>query len=280
MDKQEIEYFIAENLNELAWRNNYPINENAGVWCFLNGLQRAGFIVDINHQPFKIFDTFRHKKKTWEISTSISIEEIVEGLGQAPKASPLSFYKSVFQVIDQMQLQVKASFPESSGIRGYPEVPIDVSEALSLDRKIKGNSASKLMGDSFRDYFAKYQEGFLLRMGNHSSEIHAPIILPVLFKTGVINLERINQALVRNQRPGTSDANVETTISFLRNDEASDTHSVITESKVYGYIFGNYLLKLANLKNYALREYRGQGRFGILEKACDIGWNILDKAQS
>ena len=55
---------------------------------------------------------------------------------------------------------------------------------------------------------------------------------------------------------------------------------VVSESEVWDYVWAVYLLKLAEIKNYPIKEYELEDSdFGMLEIACERGWNILETLQ-
>jgi len=280
MDKEDVEEFIAENLHELAWRNDYPVNERAGVWCFLNGMRNAGFVVDIKQEPYHIFDTFQFNGKIWETNASLSIVEVAEGWKQAPRASPQSFYQSMYKAIDRMQEQVKRDFPETPNLPGFYRLPNDISKALCNERCDKAHKSLKFMEKHFLEYFTKYQEGFLAKIGNASSQLNQPAILPALFREGIINLERMNFALQSWRDSGSGLSSTDRTIAFLREGIPFEEPEVISEDNVYGYIWGNYLLSLARAKRYEVGNYStDETTYGMLEIACDRGWDVLERAR-
>jgi hypothetical protein len=278
MDKEDIEEFITENLHELAWRNDYALNERTGTWCFLNAMREAGFMVDMKREPYRLFDTFHHNGIIWEMDASLSIQDIAVGWKQAPRSSPQSFYNSMYKVIDTMQEQVKRSFPEVPGLRGFYRVPNDISNAMCKERSAKAHKALKFMEKHFLEYFQRYQEDFLTGLEEISQDISPPKILNELFRQDIIDLEKINEALVKWREAESGLSATDRTIAFLKHGMPLQDPEIISESDIWGYIWGNYLLKLANIKGYKFREYNiSDTEYGILEKACDIGWQILER---
>lgn len=272
MDIDDLNEFLAENLYELAWRKNYPLVPTIGVDCFLQAMDESGFIVDKRCRPFRIFDSFDHQGRVWTTSAPMSEQEIVSGWNQRPRASPGAIYDSIYATIDKMQEQIKGDFPEW-------RVPYDLNNALFNDRSDKGHSALRRMEANLKEYFSRYQEGALARVGGSDPQLHSPLILPSLIERDLISLDRINQAL--SEFGEGCFTSVWDTIEFLKNGRwPGNLGMAISGGKIEDYIWGTYLLELARLKNYPVKDYESDKTgISVLETACDIGWSILDRVR-
>jgi len=284
MDLEYINEFIAENLHELAWHKDYPVVPEVGTWCWINGMKEAGFIIDDRGDPIRVGDTLEPPGERWELSATISREEILRGWNQNPRASPKELYNSMYLVIDRMHKRIEGKFPKW-------KVPLGLSDAIFRERTGKAHQARKLMEKNFLEYFEKYQEGVLSFLGSYNSRLHNPKILNELLNRDIINLDRINEALAKTQFKDVFLTNTEDTIAVLMESETIEDGGYATGDNggVFGYrgvsrlgaedfIWGSFLLELAKAKGYPVREYEPEGRFGMLEIACDQGWNILESA--
>lgn len=286
MNLEDINNFISENLHELAWHKDYPLVEEAGLWSWINGMQESGFILDLRQDPIRIGDTLELPRERWELSTKISKEEILRGWGHNPRASPKALCNSMYLVIDRLQEHIKEKFQKW-------KVPRELSNALERDRTDKAHKALELMENHFLKYFQEYHEGVFSFLGSYNSQLHRPRILNDLLRRDIINLDRINGAVAHTQFEGILHTNIEDTIAVLKESEPIEDGGYVTDNEggVFGYrgvsqsgvedyIWGSFLLELAKAKGYPLREYGGEdyGRFGMLEIAFDLGWNVLDNA--
>lgn len=285
MDKEDLEEFISYNLYELAWRKDYPLVPEVGIWCWINAMQETGFNLDFKRDPIRVGDVLELPGRRWELSTTVSREEILKGWSNNPRASPKALYHSMYLAIDRMQEQVREKFPKW-------KVPLELSNALSYDRVNKADKALKLMENHFLEYFQRYHEGVFSYLGSYNTQLHEPRILNNLIRKDIINLDRINNAVACSQFEGRLLTNIEDTIAFLRESETIEDGGYVTDeqgcsfgyrgisqSDVEDYVWGNFLLELAKVKGYSVKEYGEEdyGRFGMLEIACDLGWNLLKR---
>lgn len=273
MDKQELNEFISYNLHELAWKKNYPLNEEMSIWCFLEGLRKTGFLVNLHSDNFNIFNIFKFNRRNYELSTQISRKEISEGWGRYPKSSPQSLYDSICLVIDRLQDNLKNKYSSW-------KVPTDLANALFDDRQTKYKKARVMMEKHFLEFFEKYHEGVLASL-NGNEQSYEPKILDKLIDSKIINLDRINEALRISQFGETGSrthfSSACSTVKFLRYGEELDEDFLITQSNVEDYVWGSYLLELSKLKGYPMKKYDfSKNSYGMLEIACDKGWNILE----
>lgn len=278
MDHQDLDEFIAENLHELAWHKNLPINEGIAGWCFLNGLKEAGFNVDFKESQFRIFYVFQHEGTSYELNTVLSRDEVMEGWKNHPRASPSSLYDSIYLAIDRMQTQIKGEYPNRN------PVSLELSDALCEDRRKKAHGALKIMEKHFLEFFGKYQEGILTPVGKPSGRVHPPLILPMLIDSGKIDLDRINEGIRKYKFEEPENglrvrfSSERSTISFLRDGKQLDEDYVVSESNAFDYIWASYLLRLAKMKGYPLKEYDlDETDFGMLEITCERGWMVLEE---
>lgn len=287
MDIRDINEFISYNLHELAWHKNYPVIPEVGIWCWINGMKEAGFIIDYKKEPIRVGDTLELPGERWELSAAISTEEILRGWNNYPRASPKALYNAMYIVIDRMHETIEEKFPKW-------KVPRELSNAIGYARNDKAHKSLKLMEKHFLEYFENYQEGFLSFLGSYNSQLHNPRILNDLLNRDIINLDRINKALAETLFEDAICTNVEDTISVLKESEAIEDRGYVvdknggvfgyrgvSESGVYDFIWGSFLLELAKAKGYSLRKYSREdyGRFGMLEVACDLGWFVLEDAK-
>lgn len=272
MDRNDLNEFISYNLHELAWEKDYPLNENLAIWSFLNGMREAEFGINLKSNNLKVFYTFNHNGKYYELTTRISQKEILEGWKRHPKSSPQSLYDSIYLTIDRLQNQIKNKYPKW-------KVPNNLSDALFKDRADKGHSARKAMEKYFLEYFEKYQEGVLASL-NGDEQSYEPKILDKLIDSKIINLDRINEALRISQFKEYGPVglvNTSSTIKFLLDNEPLEEPFTISNSRVLDYIWGSYLLELAKLKGYTLKKCSlEETDYGMLEIACEEGWSILE----
>ncbi len=244
MDKNSLKEFIADELHELSWRNRYPINYGIGLWAFLNGIKEAGFNITYS-EPYAI--SHPNQRKILHVSS----EEILNGWRGDIKASPSALYDSIYEIIDRLN-----------------EGKVDLSERHRL-----GASARKKMEKYLLESFSRYQEGLLTETGNGA--LHEPVILDKLFASGILDLDRINQAISIATFGDFRFTNTPSTVSFLRDGKILDEYTFPSVSRVYDYIWGAYLLELIKLKKYPVREVNSFGLNSELEIACEHGWNIL-----
>jgi len=67
-------------------------------------------------------------------------------------------------------------------------------------------------------------------------------------------------------------------VAFLKDGKPLDEDFVIGESGALDYVWGCFLLKLAKLKGYEVKEYElDETSYGMLEIACERGWSILEE---
>ena len=284
MNIDDLTEFISWNLHELAWRKDFSIVPSVGVWCWINGMQEAGFKIDSSKDPINIVDTLEMPGKRWELSTTIAREEILTSWKQNPKASPKALYNAMYLVIDKMHKSIEEKYPKY-------QVPRELSNAMCLDRANKAHKARELMEKHLLEYFEQYHEGVLANIGYPNPQLHPARILKSLIKRDLINFDRINNALAYTQFEGCLLTNITDTIGVLKEGEPiEDGGEIVGEGNLdYGYrgvsksgaedyFWGTYLLELAKVKGYKVKEYGSEesNRFGVLEVACNLGWNILE----
>lgn len=269
MDREDLNEFIGYNLHELAWRKDYPLNKGIAGWGIINGLKKTGFNVVSVKDKYRIFRVFNYGKKNYSLAIDISNKELLAGWNQNPEASPRALYNSIYNIIDKFDDQVKSHFPKW-------KVPRDLSEYLFNQRRFLAVRARKAMEESFLEYFNKYQEGVLAPLNGKEINKLKPKILDELIDSEIIDLERINQAITDFQFKGSGFGNSYSTVAFLKDGKPLDEDFVIGESRVLDYVWGGFLLKLAKLKGYGIKEYELDETFyGMLEIACERGWGIL-----
>lgn len=278
MDRQYLDDFIADNLHELARHKKLPINEGVAGWCFLNGLREAGFGVDFKQGQFKVFYVFQHDSDSYELDTVLSSDEVMDGWKHNRRACPSTLCDSIYLAIDRMQEQIMGVCPN------WKPIPRELREALFMDRRKKGHEALKFMEKYFLEFFGKYHEGILTPVGKPSGRVHPPLILPMLVDSGAINLGRINEAVRKYHFEEPENelrvrfSSERSTISFLRDGKQLDEGYVVSESNALDYVWAAYLLRLAKMKGYPLKEYDLEDTdFGMLEITCERGWMVLEE---
>jgi hypothetical protein len=285
MDKQDLNEFIGENLREVAWRKNYPIDEGIAGWIILNTLKGIGFTVAPEGDNYEIFRVFNYGKKNYSLSTSVSREELLVGWHQNPRASPKALYNSVYMVIDKFDKQVKDHFPKW-------KVPRALSNYLCEQRQTLGFKARDILDEALLEYFNEYQETVLAPLNGQGNDDLKPRILDELIASDLINLERINSAIANTRFEDRILSNLSETIDFLRNGvpienegfTAADSfwgYRGISENGVYDYVWGSFILKLAEVKGYSIRwsasyDKGSEDDLDLLETVCDSGWNALE----
>jgi len=278
IDKKDLELFIAFELHELAWRYKYPISENIALWSVINALQDNGFKANFKKDPLEVFYVFSQEDEQYELSASISRLEILKGWKLSPKASLTSLYNSCYLIIDRLQENIKGVYPE------YKHISNAFHDTLEKERSKKGTDLRKSMEGVVLSYFEKYFEQVFQPS---SIDYDAPFesgILNDLIESDMINLDRINEAITSSKvKMDNSEfgmlTNAYFSIRFLKDRIPPPSNHVISESNIFDYVWGIFLLKLAKLKGYKVKQYNEddfEENGGMLEIAYDSGWDILE----
>jgi len=172
-----------------------------------------------------------------------------------------------------MHSQVKSEFPDR-------RVSRELSDFLSRDRWKKAVTARKSMDKCLLEYFEKCHEGVLSRIGVSNAQLHEDVILPALIKNGKIDFDRIQRAVCDFECDGgrRGFTSAYSTIGFLRDGIEPYENHAIGESNVKDYLWAIFLLDLARMKKYPMKEYELGGQQGedMVEIAYNVGWNLLE----
>lgn len=166
------EYYemVTEGLHELAWCNNYPINPNIGVHCFLEAFKRQGIGVQIGKDR-ATFTTLRESAgKVRYLECTMTFEEIVAGWPHAVKATPRAFYDSICETFDRMT-GLKLNYRDRDKRFNREEI-----NQLDNFRNSESKEVRKKMEYEFLGYFGKYQEHMLLPVSRKVPKFDKPKI--------------------------------------------------------------------------------------------------------
>jgi len=107
--EQELFEFIGNELHELSWHCNLPLNEGIALWGFREALRKHP---GMNVESYDGRTQIRYKVplvgRLQVFQTSLTDEEVLKGWGSSPQASPSSLYHSLFKVFDNLALSDKS----------------------------------------------------------------------------------------------------------------------------------------------------------------------------
>ncbi|MEK6859891.1 MAG: hypothetical protein AABX54_03685 [Nanoarchaeota archaeon] len=168
----DLKNLVSEELVEVAWHADYPLNQGIGLWSFIQAFQRGGFIVDVNHGEKKaeFFLTREVLGEHYEFHSQMSFDQISRGWGRGPKGSPPRLYDSICAIYDLME---REKFPRKD---------------LSSDNLNKRNfwqdfrygdskRVRRLMEEEMKVYFDKYQEHLFIPVSGNVPKLTEPRLI-------------------------------------------------------------------------------------------------------
>lgn len=276
---KEYRGFVVKSLQDLAWENNYPINTNVGLFCFVEALKHHGFEVKKEEGSL----TFRAVRdlagQLTSLQSKMTLDEVSRGWRFSVPSSPRAFYDSIFTVYDRFSY--KGNFLKPA---------YHIRLALSNLRDGEPRQVRKTMDTLLKEYFLDYQEHMLTALGARDKSLQKEVDKPEIFDQVV---RKFPWTLLNNARrlsiggkdisctPNVetlvleypdldlSDFTADSTDVFdsatdikLKNDKGTDRFGGYhpTENVLDELFLGMYLQRLARRKGYALVSPRGTNR--------------------
>lgn len=229
MDHVERELYdvATEALSSLALEKDYPINPTVVKMCFLEGFDGSRFNVIYNNGEFLFCGTPRPSQDLYELSFSISTEEILRKKGIRPKNTSSSALESVAAVYDNAYLEIDDSFSEELA-----------SDYLGVRSRFI---------DRMQYYFSLHQENLILPSSGEIPNLKSPLRLfyEVVNEFPIGDLEN---AMTRNRISGISAKKLAREGWDLGCEFGKNKPSL---KGFFDLFRASYLLRLAKLKGYS-----------------------------
>jgi hypothetical protein len=258
---------IGNELNELAWNKNYPINSSIGLHCFFEAFKGQGFKVSIDDECKQ--STFVLKNmvggKPNFLEASLSHNQILIGWKRAPKSCLHSLYDSICNVYDSMGEQLKIS------PRDY-----ELSNKWYLYRNSNTKEVRKKMEEEMIPFFRDYQENMFISMVERTSNLEKPILFFELIKEFPMTI--LEKAVINNLFEDTLICGPcpETLLELDLDKDLNPDNYFPSESTMVSFFVGHYLDRLSRLKKYPLNRGYGYDEKDRLKCLVDMGRNILE----
>lgn len=282
MPEKEIEKDLYNSvgrwLHEAAWSAGLPINPSIGLDSFFKALTQGELEVNLNSGSKVANIGVYWKGEVY--SASISYDQIVRGWDNRPPSSPISFYDSIYLVLDKIAdgipFELKGRHPEPGNWddfrHTYPRI---------LREKMEAN---------WLPYFQKHHEHMLLPIS-----VGVPDNVPELSKPEIFH--EVIREYPTHLHAQVEAWNLETECSGGPCAEHLDEFNFTTdfnvdyhpsESTLCEYFWAIYLEKLARKKGYSIngvnmnastrsrrQQLIGQGNSGL---SGTIQWRDLKRA--
>src|SRR3972149_12327391 len=93
---------VSDSLYEMTWHCDFPINQNVGLWCFLEAFRTFGAHADFDKTEAVFLLNRTMNNKPYVLQAVMNKEEIIRGWGNHPAGSPRTLYDSICEVYDRM----------------------------------------------------------------------------------------------------------------------------------------------------------------------------------
>jgi hypothetical protein len=253
----DLKNLVSDELVEVAWDADYPLNQGVGLWSFFNGLKKGGFFIDVNHGEKRAEFFLRREVlgKLYEFHSQMTFDQISRGWGMRPKGSAKCLYDSICVVHDLME---RGKFPRDDRSRDNLDKRSDWANfRTSNSRRIR-----KLMEDEMKIYFIKYQEHLFIPVSGSIPQLSEPrLVYRVmesfpLFAFDIADTMRDARFIVEESDGSKFGRGVvltpcaETILEYGFDWESYNPSYYPSESTLIDLFLGRYLHRFSQIKGY------------------------------
>jgi len=158
---EDLSELLAEELLELCWHNDLPLEDSIGLYSFSEAFRDHGFKIDYlkNGFNFSFGYAWNSKSKLFLASDSIerTFEEIKKGWTRTTISSPSSFYDSICEVLDKLGEKYFNKFPQEMP----REQKIELRNYYYCYRNDQSKEIRRKMEEYLLGYFKEYHENVI-----------------------------------------------------------------------------------------------------------------------
>lgn len=230
--KRDISNWIGNEVYELSWRKNLPINPGVGIVSFIMGLVDYGAYVKADKEKVAISHFYDVNETMYSFREELTYDEVLSGWKRYPRGSLNTLYDSLFMLYDRMG----ANFKDLESSNSWSEI-----------RDSKPKLIRKHMETHLKDYFLKYHENMLIPIWDKTPKMTKPRLFDKIWEDFPTDL--LYKACTPDRHPKGS-PNPEY-IMDIDNSEY-DEHYYPSESSMLSYLWGIYINELRKDKGYPL----------------------------
>lgn len=252
--EEELYNFIGQELHELAWHNEYPINSSLGLLGFFEAFEKHNFEVNFNDEkkeakfvlksPFENFPKF--------LETTLSYEQILIGWKNHPKSSPHSFYDSICIVYDNLGLLMENTTKEN----------IEKINQWFYYRNSETRKVRQKMENVWLPFFIEHQDNMFFPVNGNAPELENPKIFYEVIKEFPMNIYKQSViASLFSDDPESIRISpcAEHLLEIDLNKDLEIGEYYPSKSTMVEFFWGKYLDKFSEEKGYPLK-YKTKNR--------------------